>query len=70
MASQPISHTKPQPEAPYCSDPNCQSCKELRKVQDAIRLNQPIRILEITSGFRNGANTRYGHFRETDPVKR
>ncbi len=28
--------------SPYCSDQNCQSCKELREVQDAIRLHQPI----------------------------
>jgi hypothetical protein len=28
--------------SPYCSDPNCQSCKELREVQEAIRLHQPI----------------------------
>jgi hypothetical protein len=28
--------------SPYCSDPNCQSCKELREMQEAIRLHQPV----------------------------
>ena len=28
--------------SPYCSDPNCESCKELREVQEAIRLHEPI----------------------------
>jgi len=44
MSSQPISQAQ-QPQlhaSPYCSDPNCQSCKDLRQVQDAIRLHQPI----------------------------
>jgi hypothetical protein len=30
--------------SPYCSDPNCQSCKELKEVQEAIRLRQPLPI--------------------------
>src|SRR4051812_47464663 len=45
MASQPLfpNSKKPQQHAsPYCSDPNCQSCKELREMQEAIRLHRPI----------------------------
>jgi hypothetical protein len=45
MASQPIPqrHKQPEPQgSPYCSDPNCQSCKELREMQEAIRLHQPL----------------------------
>ena len=30
--NQPTAHG-----SPYCSDPNCQSCKDLREVQEAIR---------------------------------
>ena len=37
------SDLQPDPHgSPYCSDPNCQSCKELWEVQEAIRLHQPI----------------------------
>jgi hypothetical protein len=28
--------------SPYCSDPSCQSCKELRETQEAIRCGRPI----------------------------
>jgi hypothetical protein len=31
----------PSEGSPYCSDPNCQSCKELREVQEAIRRHEP-----------------------------
>jgi hypothetical protein len=34
--------------SPYCSDPNCQSCKDLREVQEAIRLHLPIPIKKKT----------------------
>jgi hypothetical protein len=27
---------------PYCADPNCESCRELRAMQEAIRLHQPL----------------------------
>lgn len=27
---------------PYCSDPNCQSCKELQDMQERIRLNDVV----------------------------
>ena len=27
--------------SPYCSDPNCQSCRDLREIQEAIRLGRP-----------------------------
>ncbi len=30
--------------SPYCSDPNCKSCKELREVQERIRLGQPTQL--------------------------
>jgi hypothetical protein len=30
------------PRSPYCSDPSCQSCKELRETQEAIRCGRPI----------------------------
>ncbi len=39
QGKQPLMHG-----SPYCSDPNCQSCKDLREVQEAIRLHQPIPI--------------------------
>jgi len=41
--SQPAPHG-----SPYCSDPNSQSCKELREVQEAIRLHQPVPGQEIS----------------------
>jgi len=28
--------------SPYCTDPNCQSCKELREMQEATRLGKPL----------------------------
>ena len=31
MASQPSSNHEPKLAPPYCSDPNCESCKELRE---------------------------------------
>ncbi len=45
MTSQTIAqpHKQPQSQAsPYCSDPNCRRCKELREIHDAIRLRQPL----------------------------
>ncbi len=36
LNSQPGSLTKPQ-GSPYCADPNCESCKELREMQERIR---------------------------------
>jgi len=40
-SSQPNQPTPPH-GSPYCADPNCQPCKELREVQEAIRLRKPI----------------------------
>ncbi len=39
MASRPISHVPPQIElgSPYCSDPNCESCKQLREAQEELK---------------------------------
>ena len=53
MATQPMSSEYPilseyrerkqeRPASPYCYDPNCQSCKELREMQEAIRLGKPL----------------------------
>ena len=44
MASQPISQQdkKPPHGVPYCSDPDCEYCKDLRAMQEAIRLHRPI----------------------------
>ncbi len=28
--------------SPYCSDPDCISCRQLREMQEAIRLHQPL----------------------------
>lgn len=38
------SNQVPMHGSPYCSDPKCKSCKDLREVQEAIRLHQPIPI--------------------------
>jgi len=39
----PLDFERPVPHgSPYCSDPDCKSCNELREVQEAIRLHQPI----------------------------
>jgi len=37
MATQPIPEHKPQSGSPYCSDPNCPYCKELRRMFDQMR---------------------------------
>lgn len=45
MATQPSPQQPPDNKthlAPYCSDPNCESCKQLRQTQEAIRLHQPL----------------------------
>jgi hypothetical protein len=45
MASEPIPQLNKQPQSsgsPYCADPNCESCKKLREMQEAIRLRQPL----------------------------
>lgn len=36
LNSQAGSLTKPQ-GSPYCADPNCESCKDLREIQERIR---------------------------------
>jgi len=28
--------------SPYCSDPNCPYCQELRKTQELVRAGQPV----------------------------
>ena len=45
MASQPTfpPHPKPLPhKMPYCSDPNCEYCKDLREMEEAIRVGQRV----------------------------
>ena len=42
MALFPPPDKKQSQGSPYCSDPDCPYCKELRDVQDAIRLHEPI----------------------------
>jgi hypothetical protein len=43
MATKPTPQPQREPHgSPYCSDPNCESCKELREVHKAIRLGQPL----------------------------
>jgi hypothetical protein len=51
MASQPSPSPSEQHGSPYCSDPNCQSCKELREMHNAIRLHAP---LPQTNSPKNG----------------
>lgn len=43
-SSQPENKTR---LSPYCSDPHCESCSNLRKTQEAVRLHQPIIKEEI-----------------------
>ena len=37
-----ITERKPPHASPYCSDPNCKSCKELKEMQESIRLHGPL----------------------------
>lgn len=32
----PKPNHQPQPHSPYCKDPNCESCKDLRQMHDLI----------------------------------
>ena len=47
--SQPAHSENVPSGSPYCSDPNCQSCKDLKEVQEAIRLRQPIPIRKVST---------------------
>jgi len=43
MESQVNSSThKPESGSPYCSDPNCVYCKELRETEELVRAGRPI----------------------------
>jgi len=44
MASQPnpVPAHKSQGDSPYCSDPNCEYCKDLRKAQEQLKNGYPI----------------------------
>jgi hypothetical protein len=33
---------EPKRDSPYCSDPNCQSCKVLRETHEQVRTGRPI----------------------------
>ena len=37
MASQPVPHRPTQSGSPYCSDPNCEYCKNLRETEERIK---------------------------------
>lgn len=37
MASQPVPQHKTEAGSPYCSDPNCPYCKDLRKMFEQMR---------------------------------
>jgi len=36
------SNHKPEPGSPYCYDPNCPYCKELRETEDLVRAGRPV----------------------------
>jgi hypothetical protein len=42
MASQPAFQPHNSEGSPYCSDPDCPYCKELRQAQETVRENRPI----------------------------
>jgi len=42
ITNSPSGDRSQEPGSPYCSDPSCQSCKELRETQEAIRCGRPI----------------------------
>jgi hypothetical protein len=42
-ATSPQQDQKPPHAIPYCTDPNCEYCKDLREMQEAIRLCLPVR---------------------------
>jgi len=33
---------KPEAGSPYCSDPNCPYCKELRETEELVRTGKPL----------------------------
>ena len=37
MASQPVPHRPTESGSPYCSDPNCEYCKNLREIEERIK---------------------------------
>jgi hypothetical protein len=36
MASQPVADQPEKPGSPYCSDPNCEYCKNLREAEERL----------------------------------
>jgi hypothetical protein len=40
MSSQPA--PKPTPDSPYCSDPNCEYCKDLRAAEEQLKNGYPV----------------------------
>jgi len=36
MASQPVPHQTVKSGSPYCSDPNCEYCKNLREAEERL----------------------------------
>jgi hypothetical protein len=37
MASQPVPHHEKELGSPYCADPNCEYCKNLREAQERLK---------------------------------
>jgi len=37
MASQPVPHKQTELGSPYCADPNCEYCKNLREAQERLK---------------------------------
>jgi hypothetical protein len=37
-----VSAHKPESGSPYCSDPNCSYCQELRETQELVRTGRPL----------------------------
>jgi len=63
MATQPnrvpaLAHTS-QLDSPYCSDPNCEYCKDLRVAQEQIKNGYPVtpstKVLPSAKGWHGNA---------------
>jgi hypothetical protein len=50
MATQPIPQHKPQSGSPFCSDPECPYCRDLRKMQEQIRRDNASSVKRSQAG--------------------
>jgi hypothetical protein len=57
---------KPSRALPYCSDPNCEYCKDLRAMREAMRLHRPDQSGPIKAAHQPGL-TRFIHAAMGDP---